>query len=479
MSLPKQIHTVEIKIERFSSKGNGIGLFQKKDGTYSEAEISFAVPGDLLMAELTSKKRGKWKGKIQEILVPSPYRRKTLCKHFSLCGGCRWQQISYEEQLAAKQSLLKNIFSPILPPALEVLPILGSHSEWRYRNKMEFTFSSDLNKNKYLGLIIDASKGKVLNLSECHLVNPWFLDLVRAVKEWWDQSSLDAYHMPSNRGSLRNLILREGIHTGDRMIVLVVSGQSEFALSQELIDGFVSMVRKTIAPIAEDKTSIILRKQIIAKGVPTQFVETVLYGKAQITERMHIQVNPEEPASIYQFLISPLSFFQPNTKQAELFYSRALQLARINKDSVVYDLYCGTGTLGICCSRVAKQVVGIELSSEAAADAVINMQLNACDNMVVYAGDVKQLLSQKKAELPAPDIVLIDPPRSGLDSGALQLLLDLNPPTILSISCNPQTQALNIADLVKHGYEIEVVQPVDQFPQTMHLENIVRLTKKI
>lgn len=477
----KQSRFCEIKIHKFSNKGHGIGTFQHVNGNYAEVEVAFALPGDLLTVELLGKKRGQWVGKIHEIIKPSEHRISPQCAHFGSCGGCRWQQMHYDDQLRIKETTVKNIFKSIVSPEVEIRPIMGFTPEWQYRNKMEFTFSTDLNKNKYLGLIKDSSKGKVLNLFECHLVNTWYIEILHAVKEWWDESNLDAYHLASNKGSLRTLILREGINTGERMIILTVSGNVEFALKQPEIDNFVESIRKKIpTKLFENRVSIILRTQYVAKGVPTHFYEMLLFGKNTIREKLHVQVNPDEPPTIFNFAISPMSFFQPNTKQAERFYSLALQLAKIDKNSVVYDLYCGTGTLGICSSKIAKQVIGIEISPEAAEDARTNALLNNCENVAIYAGAVRHVLTQiqTKDKIPPPDIVLVDPPRVGLDPIAMRHLLSLNSPTILSISCNPHAQALNVIELMQNGYEVKVIQPIDQFPQTIHIENVILLHKK-
>ncbi len=469
-----------MKIEKFSNKGNGLGKFQKKDGSFSQAEISFAIPGDSIDAELVGKRGGKWIGCIKEILQASPDRIQPKCIHFGLCGGCRWQQMAYATQLRYKEGIIKEVFKPILPPDFEIKPIVSCIPEWNYRNKMEFTFSSDLKGHKYLGLIQDSSKGKVLNLTECHLVNGWFVNTLKTVRKWWEESNLDAYHMRRNTGSLRTLILREGIKTGDRMVMLTVSGNADFALTNDQIQSFVTCIRSSVEGTSfNSKLSIFLRIQQIHQGVPTNFYEMPLYGPEYINEHLEIRIDPEKAPMSFNFVISPSSFFQPNTMQAEKFYSLALQLAKINENTVIYDLYCGTGTLGICASKVAKQIIGIELSSEAALDAKQNVLLNNCQNVTIISGAVRHVLKQilEEGEIPPPDIVIIDPPRIGLDPVALDQLIKLNPPIILFISCNPYAQAKNVANLLQHGYKVDDMQPFDPFPHTMHIENLVLLRK--
>mgnify|MGYP001024571415 FL=1 len=178
MTYSKKARFADVKIDKFSNKGNGCGQFSRVDGSTSDAEVAFTIPGDYVHAELFSKKRGKWQGQMERVIEPSSDRIDPKCKHFGVCGGCRWQQMSYSTQLKYKEALVRDLFAPYLLSDTIFYPIEGSALEWNYRNKMEFSFSSDLNRNKYLGLIKNSSKGRVLNLTECHLVNPWFMDTV-------------------------------------------------------------------------------------------------------------------------------------------------------------------------------------------------------------------------------------------------------------------------------------------------------------
>lgn len=482
MPYSKKTRVADVIIHKFSNKGHGVGTFQRPDGTSSEAEISFAIPGDHIQAVLNAKKKGRWIGGIQELKEPSADRMTPRCVHFGVCGGCRWQQMSYETQLKYKESMVKELFHSYLNSETDFRPIIGSDSPWHYRNKMEFSFSSDLSKNQYLGLIKDSSKGRVLNLTECHLVNEWYIAALDTVRRWWQESGLDAYHPGKNTGSLRTLTVRQGIKTGDRMVILTVSGNPDFALNRQQLDHFVAALRDKIEPkesFQGGQLSIFLCIQQIAKGMPTNFYEMLLYGPDHIVEYLDIQIDPLKPASRFKFVISPSAFFQPNIKQAEKFYSLALQLSNVNKETVVYDLFCGTGTIGICASRDVKSVIGIELSPEASLDARQNATLNKCDNVTILTGSVGDVLNQMREEnkIPPPDVAIIDPPRSGLDPKAIQQLLKLNPPKILFISCNPYTQAANVAELIKNDYEVVTVQPFDQFPHTVHIENIVLLER--
>lgn len=480
MSYSKKKRFADVTINEFSSNGNGLGQFKNDDGEFLDAEISFAIPGDLIRSKLLNKKRRQWQGQIEEIIQPSKDRIIPKCKHFGICGGCRWQQMSYEAQLRYKESVVRELFTPLVPSDGEIRPIVRSVSEWKYRNKMEFTFSSDLNRNKYLGLIMDSSKGKVVSLSECHLANDWFIETVKAVKLWWEESTLDAYNMWRNSGSLRTLTLREGVNTNDRMIMLTVSGNPEFALSKNHLNTFVDIIRQsTELKPSEGKLSIFVRIQQVEKGMATNFYDMPLYGPRYLEEKLNIQVDLKKPPIPLIFKVSPTSFFQPNPRQAELFFSIALQIAGVNENTVVYDLFCGVGTLGICAAKYAKRVIGIELSPEAAWDARQNIDLNGCKNMTILTGAVRHVLKDINDidQQLVPDVAFVDPPRAGLDPTAMKELKRLNPNSILFISCQPKNQAANVMELISYGYKIKTVQPVDQFPQTNHIENMVYLVR--
>lgn len=372
----------------------------------------------------------------------------SVCQHFGTCGGCRLQNLDYDEQLEGKQQLVESLF-----PDHSSLPILPCASPWAYRNKMEFSFSQSLKGERFLGLMMRGKRGRVVNLEECLLVSPWFIETLSTVRNWWEGSGLDAYHPPSDRGHLRTLTLREGIRTGEKMAMLTVSGNPDFAAD---VDDFAEGV---------EADSVLVRKQIIQKKVPTRFEERLIRGKDHITEILY-----GDEAKEFRFKIRPSSFFQPNSAQAELLYLRALELAQV--EGSLLDLYCGTGTIGMFASTRASSVVGIELSPQAVADARENLTQNQIKNMEVREGDVGALLADLSAET-----VIVDPPRAGLSKEAIAHLLTLRPKKLCYISCHPASQARDIQKL--EGYRITAIQPVDQFPHTPHIENIVALEQAI
>lgn len=473
--------SVELPIDHLNPKGNGIGQTVRQDGSARIVEVPFAIPGDVVRGTVIKKKHGREKARLEEVLTPSPNRIDPRCKHFSQCGGCRLQQMSYATQLKEKEAYVQKLFKDITTPDVEIKPIVPCETPWQYRNKMEYSFSGDLNGNRYLGLVMEGSKGKVLNLTECHLVHPWFTECLETVRQWWESTTLEAYHPYKNTGTLRTLIVREGIRTGDRLVMLTVSGNPDFAPKKQQLNSFVSSLRNAIElHDGKSRLSIFLRIQQIAEGMATNFYEMLLYGPDVIREEMHIQLFAEQPPKTLQYKISPASFFQPNPIQAEKLYSIALQAAQLKPTDIVYDLYCGTGTIGISAASFVKEVIGIEVSPEAALDARENAKLNGLTNVNIFAGAVHHILQQleKDRQEASPDVVIVDPPRVGMETIGQRLIAGLNAQRVLYISCNPSTMAADITVLTKLGYKLISLQPVDMFPQTMHIETIALLVRQ-
>lgn len=477
MSVRNKTHLMECEIVGFSKKGHGIGYFDRQDQSRWPVEVPFTVPGDQVAVSLRRKRSGLYHADLKTLVRESSLRIVPKCFHFGRCGGCCWQQIPYARQLEEKEALIHRFFGEWLSSDVEWQRILPAPSEWHYRNKMEFSFSSDASRNRYLGLVLNQSKGRVFHLTECHLPHPWFVKAVNATRGWWEESDLDAYHTFSNTGSLRTLVVREGQRTGDRMVHLTVSGNPAFALKKHHLEGFIAFLRDAVEPINPDqKLSLFLTIQQTHKGHPTQFFEMHLYGSNHIRETLYIKIGTKETVPL-TFYISPSAFFQPNTAQAEVLYSTALKMAQLSSESVIYDLYCGTGALGICAAKQVKQVVGIELSPASAYDARYNVQMNELNNVTIITGSVGEELAKirENGSFPSPHLVMVDPPRSGLDPDAMKQLISLKAPKILYISCNPETQAANIRQFVQEGYRLKAIQPVDQFPHTFHIENIALL----
>ncbi|MGD2169584.1 MAG: 23S rRNA (uracil(1939)-C(5))-methyltransferase RlmD [Chlamydiota bacterium] len=461
-----------ITIQKFSKKGLGLGSFVHETLQKEiEVEVAHTVIGDEVEVEVLSKRKKTRKGRLLNVISHSKNRVDPPCEHVGICGGCSWQQMDYTAQVQEKERIIQNVFQNyILQEGVQTFPIIKADPIFAYRNKMEFSFSENRAGTKFLGLMIAQAASYVFNVHHCHLARPWVSKTLNAVRAWWESSSLSAYNHHEDTGHLRTLILREAFHSSEKLVLLTVSGNPQFALKKSNIESFLQCIKDTLP---KEKVSVFIRVQQIKKNMPTQFFEMHLSGGPYITETFNLSTGS------LSFKISPTSFFQPNTYQAEKLYQKSLDLVDTDESSVVYDLYAGTGTLGMAFSKRAKKVIGIELNAHAVCDAKENLELNNIKNMQMHQGDVGkvlvELISQKDFE--KPDLVIVDPPRAGLDLLAVENIKKLKPKQILYISCNPYTQKENIEQL-SDMYQCKILQPIDQFPHTFHIENIAVLSLK-
>jgi len=466
---------VTLQIDRLSSKGFGAATAKKTPASQpAKMVVPCTIPGDIVIAEVGPRRKRSYVGHLLELVTPSQDRREGVCKHAPVCGGCSLHYMKYEKQLEYKASIIKDLFQPIFQG--EIFQIEPSQLQWRYRNKMEYTFSQNKEGERFLGLMKAGSKGRVENLEECHLSPEWFTDVLKATRDWWDQSEILAFFGLKDVGSLRTLTVREGKRTAQKMVILTVSGNPEYALNKEQLKSFVSYIQKALPP--SETLSIFLRVQQAIRGQPTQFYEMNLSGPDHIEEELRIDCLDFKKS--YLFKVSPTAFFQPNTLQAERLYSKALEMAGLKKRNLVLDLYAGTATLGMIFSSFAEKVIAIELNPYAVFDAEVNRELNHVDNLEVFKGDVPEVLKDLKKKDPdfkQVDLVVLDPPRTGLLSDAVEVVLSLKPIEILYISCAPKHQVRDCLLFQEAGYEVVSVQPVDQFPHTIHIENITLLRK--
>lgn len=422
-----------LSIQKLSKRGYGLS---------DDFEVFGAIPGD----EIKAQKIKKGKAKLIELVKASKHRVQSRCPHAGSCGGCTFQQLDYKEQLVLKQKRLKSLFT------IEPEPIIPCDPPFEYRNKMEFTFSQDKAGQRFLGLHMPQTKGRIVDLSTCQLVSPWFTKVLSQVRNWWEQTDLPAFKPHRDQGVLRTLTVREGKRTGSRMVLLTVSGKARDAITKPALEAFKQLFDKDV--------SLFLIIQQASVGRPTQFFEMHLQGPDHLTEELHVD------GRILRFKISPLAFFQPNTFQAEKIYQLALNLVP-NPGDHLLDLYAGTATLGMLFAPYAKHVTSIELNPYSILDAEENLVQNQISNLSLIRGDVAEHIPS------SADCVIVDPPRSGLGIKACNLINTIDAKKILYISCNPITQSEDLAHL--SNYKLVHLQPVDQFPHTPHLETIALL----
>lgn len=461
----KKNDEIILKLDHLSGDGRSIGR--------SEGIVVFidrAVPGDLVKAKIWKLKKNYAEGRALEILEPSAFRTEPRCLHFGVCGGCRWQNLSYESQLEFKRLHIENVFRHIGGFAeLEVLPAIGTASAYYYRNKMEYTFSErrwltedelglerDSEEYPALGFHVPERFDKVLNTTECYLQSETSPKIVNWVREFCREKKLTAYSTKTHEGYLRHLVIRESRHSGEIMVNLVTSSDEP-----ETMREFTRTLIREFPSVSTVVNNITSRKAMVAFGE----AEKVWHGPGYITERL----------GEYSFRISANSFFQTNTAQADRLYAAVRDFAGLRSDDVVYDLYSGTGTIAICLSDAVARVIGIEVVASAIADAENNAAMNKVSNCYFIQGDLKDRLTKERdwlSEHPGPTVIVVDPPRSGLHPKVVDQMVKLKAGRIVYVSCNPATQARDAKMIAGGGYDLVRIQPIDMFPHTDHIESV-------
>ena len=433
--------------------------------------VEQVAPGDVVDVKITKKKKNYLHGYPVHFYDYSALRQDPVCEHFGLCGGCKWQHIQYDFQLKSKQQQVLDSFERIAKVNIPACnDIIAADNTTFYRNKLEFTFSNNkwltqdeidsgvsLNRNG-VGFHIPGKFDKVLDIDQCHLQPDPSNAIRMAIKNYAGEHHLSFYDIREHKGFLRNLIIRTTL-TGDLMVILQV-GEDKQEQLKPLLDNLVSRF-----PEITSLYYVINRK----KNETFHDQELIKYaGKPYIEEKME---------DLY-FRIGPKSFFQTNTSQAVKLYSIARDYARLTGNEIVYDLYTGIGTIANFIAKNVKTVVGIEAIPEAIEDAKINADINNIQNTHFISGDIKDMLNEEVFnKYGKPDVVITDPPRAGMHASVVKQLMHILPKRIVYISCNPATQARDVALMDDH-YQIEVIQPVDMFPHTHHVENIVSLKRK-
>ncbi len=459
----------QVTLEKYAAEGKSIARLEDGKTLFVEG----GVPGDIVEVLVLKNKSSYAEGKVMRIETPSPNRVDAFCTHFGICGGCKWQMLPYDLQIEYKaqqvEDQLKRIGRVALPP---FMPIAGSSETQFYRNKLEFTFSarSYLTKEELdaatgqeiihksaLGFHAPGMFDKVVDVGTCYLQPEPTNILKNLMRTMSKEMDLPYYDFKLQQGWLRNLMIRVAT-TGEILVNLVV--HHERPELKVLLDAMlvtvpeITSLNYTINPKVNDSIY--------------DLEVNCYHGRPYI----------EEVLGDYRFKISPKSFFQTNSKQAKILYDITKSFAGLTGTEVVYDLYCGTGSIGIYCSKDAKSIIGIEVVEDAIKDAKENAKLNNVENAIYYAGDVSKIVDEAFFEKHGkPDVIITDPPRAGMTEKLIQQLLQIEAPKVVYVSCNPATQARDLA-LLDAKYSVEKVQPVDMFPHTHHIENVVLLQLK-
>ena len=457
----------DITIEEIGAEGNAIAHV---DGMV--VFVPFVVPGDVVDIQLTRKKKNYAEGRVTALKKPSDRRVEPVCPHFGTCGGCRWQTVRYEEQLAAKQKQVRDNLERLgHVDCSGMLPISGSEEIYHYRNKLEFTFSTKRWRERpddslpeawgALGFHVPGLFDKVLDIEHCALQRDPSNAIRNAIRTYAREHELSCYDIRNHTGFLRNIVVRCS-NTGQWMVIVIVAERKEeelFALLDYLSATFPEIT--SLQYIVNEKFN----------DSYTDLPVVCYRGDDHLIEEM-----PRHRGDgVLRYKITPKSFFQTNSRQAQRLYSHVADIADLIGDETVYDLYTGTGTIAHYLARECRKVVGIEYVDDAIADARTNAELNHHDNTVFYAGDMAKVFTEELiAQNGQPDVVITDPPRAGMHASVVEQLLRAAPRKIVYVSCNPATQARDL-EMLAERYTVRRIQPVDMFPHTQHVENIAEL----
>lgn len=445
---------VTIKIEKTEFPSVGISEFEGK-----KLYIKGAFPGQTVKGTVKKKRDTYADVKLVEVLEKAPYEIEAPCPHFGVCGGCSSQNLTYEKQLELLSDEVCELFEDKDIPMGMYLGVKGSENTWEYRNKMEFTFG-DLEKGGELTLGMHM-KGKsfgVLTVDNCMIVDEDFRKVLTVTVQYFRKQNLPYYRVMKREGYLRHLVVRKASNTGELMVNLVTTTQIDFDLS-----GY---------------TELLKSQTYKGKLVSVLHTENDSFSDAVVPEKVNILYGRDyiiEELLDLKFKISPFSFFQTNSRGAESLYSIVRDFMGNGENKVVFDLYCGTGTIGQIAAHNAKKVIGLELIEEAVEAAKENAKLNGLDNCEFIAGDVAETIKQVKVK---PDIIILDPPRSGVSPKALDYVIKFNAKEIIYVSCNPKTMVDNLETLLEAGYKVEKSKVKDMFPNTPHAECCLKLIKE-
>ncbi len=437
--------------------------------------VPYVVPGDVVDLQVKRKKNHYAEAVAVKFYEKSPLRVEPFCSHFGVCGGCKWQCLSYEEQLRYKQKQVFDNLTRIGKVELpEFRPILGSEKTRFYRNKLEFTFSNKrwlteeevkqdvkYDQMNAVGFHIPGAFDKVLAIDKCWLQDDISNQIRNAVRDYAYAHNLPFFDLRSQEGLLRNIMIRTS-STGELMVVLQckVTGDDDRRKMEEIL--------QFMADTFPQITSLMYVINNKCNDTIGDLDVEVFKGNDHIFEEMEG----------LRFKVGPKSFYQTNSEQAYNLYKVAREFAGLTGNELVYDLYTGTGTIANFVARQARKVVGIEYVPEAIEDAKVNSALNGIDNTLFYAGDMKDILTNDFiAEHGRPDVIITDPPRAGMHNDVIDVILAAEPKRIVYVSCNPATQARDL-QLLDGKYKVTAVQPVDMFPHTHHVENVVRLDRR-
>ena len=440
----------EIRISSLGSSGEGVGRMEG-----FTVFVQGALPGELVRVRIGEVKKSYASGRLLKVLEASPDRVEPKCPIYKECGGCQLQHLSYEGQLKVKQQQVKDAMERIgHQKDLPVLPVLGAENPWNYRNKVAFPVGREKGRT-IIGCFAQGSH-KIIDASNCLIQDELNNEAINAVREVVEKLGIPVYDEDRHTGIMRHVVARTGIN-GQLMVVLVTAVK-ELRREKEIV----KMLRSRLPKLVSLQQNIQTYRNNVILGRETK----LLWGRPTIKAKL----------GKFLFNVSARSFFQVNTKQAEVLYDKALEFAQLTGKETVIDAYCGTGTISLYLAQKARKVYGVEIVSPAIKDAEKNARENNVRNAEFIVGDCTKVMPRLYKQGVRPDVVVVDPPRAGCTQQVLKTFANMKPKRIVYVSCNPATLARDIEILEKLGYKAEKIQPVDMFAQTSHVECVVLLT---
>lgn len=467
MARKKKPLLTNVEITAIGSEGKALGRVDEK-----VVFVPMLVPGDIVDVQVTRKRKNYMEGYVVKQHKYSDLRQEARCSHFGICGGCKWQHLPYERQLEFKQQQVIDNFERIgtfkFP---EIRPIIGSDNEFYYRNKLEFTFSNrrwltdeeigsgnDISNRNALGFHIPGMFDRVVDIDECYLQNDISNRIRNNIRDFALKNKLGFYDSREHEGYLRTLVIRTT--SGGEVMVILIMGYEDRGAGEKLL--------KYVHGSFPEITSLMYIINPKLNDTYNDLNVNLFSGRDHIIERM----------GDLKFRIGPKSFFQTNTYQAQKLYSVTHDFAGLTGKETVFDLYTGTGTIASFVAGNSKKVIGVENVPEAVTDAKINSEINGINNTLFFSGDIKELLTREfMNNHGCPDVIITDPPRTGMHGSVIKSIMEANPARLVYVSCYPATQARDIS-MFAEKYEVAAVQPVDMFPQTHHVENVTLLRQK-
>lgn len=445
----KKRDIIEVTIDKLGFGGVASGTYEGQN-----VFVKNGIPGQKLKVLVKKMRKGNVEGKMLSVLEKSDLETSEVCNHYNVCGGCSILSVPYENQLKLKSQQLEELFAEEGHAEIVDIEVVSSKKNLEYKNKMEFTFGNEMiDAPLALGMHMKNKSSSIVTVDTCMIIDEDYRKILKSTVDFFAKEDLPFYRVMRREGYLRHLVVRKGHNTGEIMVNIVTTSQIDYSMKN-----YVNMLLSL-----ETQAEIVS----VLHTTNDSFSDAVICDKLDV---LHGRDHIYEELLGYRFKISPFSFFQTNTSGAEVLYSEVMKMLDDAKDKTLFDLYSGTGTIGIILSSKVKNVIGVEIVEEAVEVANENCITNKVENAQYIAGDVKDTVSSLEG---APDIIILDPPRAGMHPKAIDDVLSFGAKEIIYVSCNPKAFAQELAKFKAHGYEVKCYVAVDQFPNTGHVECVI------